>query len=499
MTVATSRDLASGRLGASALDEILSPAEQQGWLASAASDAFGDDVREDNAQVRRANRVRFDRLAADFRLAAVLPAVRRYLAFTMPAPRRTEFSRWSVSASPDTNKNSYPRLMTVTVHSLETLYVHAPVDQQHRTIFSLNVDRATMLRHWPNPAEAFEAAFVDDRGYAVRPGVLRLEVEGARNFLRLLEVDGVVEAARRLNLDMMRKGPCLQWKSHSFGLADLLFGTTGEPGTDGDDNYGLLRSAERARDEGDLAVAGGLYQRAALRGSAEAYAQLGFILHDMGDTAYAETAYRNAADAGHGLGWYGLAALRLEAGDTEKAESLYRKAADAGHAGALLDIGALQWQRGEKDLAEANFRIAAKARFPDAEAALGEVAADRGDRAAAVRHFDRAIKWGSTSALIGLGLLLENEGDLTGAEHRYQQASEAGDTNGLINLAMLCAFQHEDDERAEAYCRAAAEAGYPDPYAALGDLLHDEGLAEAAERYYHLAEAALSSETGEAV
>ncbi|MCM4079024.1 hypothetical protein [Paractinoplanes hotanensis] len=100
----------------------------------------------------------------------------------------------------------------------------------------------------------------------------------------------------------------------------------------------LLRFADRARDAGDLAGAAGLYQRAALRGSAEAYAELGFILRSMGDSAYAETAFQRAAEGGHGLGWYGLGLLRTEAGDTEQADVLYRRAAEAGHAGRLADV-----------------------------------------------------------------------------------------------------------------------------------------------------------------
>ena len=63
----------------------------------------------------------------------------------------------------------------------------------------------------------------------------------------------------------------------------------------------LMSFAARARDVGDLASAGGLYQQAALAGSAEAYAELGFILRRMGDTAYAETAFQRAAEGGHHL------------------------------------------------------------------------------------------------------------------------------------------------------------------------------------------------------
>ncbi|WP_204301489.1 GIY-YIG nuclease family protein, partial [Actinoplanes campanulatus] len=223
---------AAGRLGASNLDTIVSPVEQQYWLASPPSDRLGDEVRPDRNQIRVANQNRFKRVTADPRLASVLPAVRRYLARTVPFPRRTEFSHWSISAAPDTNKNSAPRMLTITLHSLETLFVWAPIDEQHRVIFELNVDLVTMQRHWPeleNVVESFRAALLSDTSYLVRPGVLRLAVEGARNFMRLLDVDGVVEAARRLNLDMIRKGPAMQWKSHSFGLGDLLLDPVDKP------------------------------------------------------------------------------------------------------------------------------------------------------------------------------------------------------------------------------------------------------------------------------
>lgn len=68
----------------------------------------------------------------DPRFENLVPALRRYVAWTVPFPRRTEVSRWAISAVPAVNVSTSPRLMTLTIQSLETLYVCAPVNEQTR-------------------------------------------------------------------------------------------------------------------------------------------------------------------------------------------------------------------------------------------------------------------------------------------------------------------------------------------------------------------------------
>jgi hypothetical protein len=140
-------------------------------------------------------------------------------------PRRTELSYWSISVLPATSKSFRPRLLTLSVHSLETLIVEAPSWDPERTMIRMNVDLPTMLDRWDTLDRLMDDAVglvARETSYAVRPNVLALQVEGGRNLMRLLSLDGVVDAARRLNLDLMRKGPAFHWKTHCFDLVDAF-------------------------------------------------------------------------------------------------------------------------------------------------------------------------------------------------------------------------------------------------------------------------------------
>jgi hypothetical protein len=61
-----------------------------------------------------------------------------------------------------------------------------------------------------------------DAGYRARPNVASLAATSAGHALRMLRQRGVLAAARRLNLDLMRKGPTMHWRTHCFDLADLV-------------------------------------------------------------------------------------------------------------------------------------------------------------------------------------------------------------------------------------------------------------------------------------
>lgn len=513
---------AAGRLGASDLDTIVSPEEQQQWLSSALSDHAGDEIRVDRAQVRIANHGRFERALADPRMTAVLPAIRRYLAWTIPYPRRTEFSRWSISAVPDTNKNSSPRMLTVTLHSLETLYVYAPFEEQHRTIFELNVDMATMQRHWPDANDlydAFGAVLAREGLYRVRPGVLGLAVEGARNFMRLLDVRGVAEAARRLNLDMIRKGSALQWKSHSFGLCDLLL----EPPVD-DTRQDPMHRGLTADSLGDLPRAKHFYRVAAEAGWPEAAFRLGDLLTELrddeqaaiwygraeqdgyhgvrrgpdfgntyglmerakhsdqeGDTSAAVALYQRAIASGSTEAYAELGLLLEEQGDAAGAEVAYQRSGEAGHGLGWFYLAAIRNQEGDAEQAEALYRKAVAAGYLGALIYIGLMQQERGEDDLAEANFRKAAKARYPYAEFLLGNIAALRDDRTAAVKHYNRAIKWGNTDGLVGLGQLLEADGDQDG-AEAHYRQAADAGNPGGFvnlAMLYALRHDDERAEA--------------------
>jgi hypothetical protein len=53
--------------------------------------------------------------------------------------------------------------------------------------------------------------------------VLAISFVGVHGYLSVWDIPGAVDAARALNLMLMRKGPTLQWRWHCYDLADWAF------------------------------------------------------------------------------------------------------------------------------------------------------------------------------------------------------------------------------------------------------------------------------------
>jgi tetratricopeptide (TPR) repeat protein len=250
----------------------------------------------------------------------VLFALHRYFAWTVPFPCRTEVSYWSISARPETAGGR--RLFTVAINVLETLFVFGPVDDPSIVDFHLNVDLDVLLARWGSLAAVMQqqCGLVASGAaiYRSRPAVARLWVSSAHDFVRMFTIDGVVDAARRLNLDLMRKGAALNWKSHSLDLADLIL----EPEPE--------RPALPSGDSTALGKAGAAYD-------------------GQGRFDLAETAYRQAltADPTNAQAAFGLANLLDERGDIQSADTLYRQAAASGDQFAAFAVGYLCQQRGD--------------------------------------------------------------------------------------------------------------------------------------------------------
>ncbi|GAA2474809.1 hypothetical protein [Winogradskya humida] len=215
---------AGGRLDAGDFELLVSPDEQRLFLASPRGGVRTADRRVEQPQQRERFAEKFGRLSADPRFAAYRETLRRYVSGAVPFPVRTELAYWSLSAMPSTNAASYPRLFTLSVNSLETLFLYAPKGEPERPELCLNVDLATLLEKWGSLEQVMARLPGVDAGeadYATRPGVATLTAFGSRSAARLLGTRGVLAAARKLNLDLMRKGPTMHWRSHCFDLADL--------------------------------------------------------------------------------------------------------------------------------------------------------------------------------------------------------------------------------------------------------------------------------------
>ncbi len=217
-----------GRLGATYLDELVPRAEQHSWLTSPRRHDCDLTTRREASNLRSRHRSRFDRLAADARFAVLCQPLRRYVLEALPFPERTELSYWALSAIPSTNRHTYPRLFTLSVHTLETLFVYTPRHEPDTVTFRMNVDRGVLLERWGSFRRLMSHmpdldAHIADH-YRARPDTAALQTFLPDRFLRLLSIPGILPAARRLNLDLMRKGPTTHWRTHCYDLADIALG-----------------------------------------------------------------------------------------------------------------------------------------------------------------------------------------------------------------------------------------------------------------------------------
>ncbi|MEU4791983.1 GIY-YIG nuclease family protein [Micromonospora tulbaghiae] len=208
----------TGRLGASDLDLLLPPSDQRRWLTAHEPCQVRLAERTVDPVLRRRARHRFDRLRADARFTDELARlVGAYLRLTIPVPERTELEYWTVTALPGTNAATFPRLLTVSVHSLETLFVCHDRRRPQDLHIRLNVDE-TVARSQLRTRLRLRSTRAARAHYRVRPGVLALRFGSVAGAYDALTRPQIVKAARRLNLDLMRKGAALNWKTHSPDL-----------------------------------------------------------------------------------------------------------------------------------------------------------------------------------------------------------------------------------------------------------------------------------------
>ncbi len=114
---------ASNVIGETDLDMVLSPEEQSTWLSCPAQ--FN---KNDTATPIILPDVQLNRFAKQYHRfkenPLYLPAsdlLKTYVQYCIPAPKRTEYSFWSVSCLPTTNINTWPRLLCVSAAVMELL------------------------------------------------------------------------------------------------------------------------------------------------------------------------------------------------------------------------------------------------------------------------------------------------------------------------------------------------------------------------------------------
>lgn len=215
-------DVPPGRVGPANLDAVVSIDEQEKWLAAAGS-VPDESTRRQDLQLRAAHHAAYQRLEASGYLADVVQVFRPYIGLVVPYPRRTERDFWAVSAMPSTNRTRrHQRLAALSINNVETLVMYR---YDEETYGFLNLSKSVFV----DMSGGSEEAELRAEGYAVEDAEYRI---GAGDIVRidsqpemlsaLLSRPAVVDAAKHLNLNLMRRGRSFQWRWHNYELADLL-------------------------------------------------------------------------------------------------------------------------------------------------------------------------------------------------------------------------------------------------------------------------------------
>ena len=218
----------SSILGDTDFDLLMPISEQDAWLSATSQLATGEN--QPKITLPESQQVRFSKNFAQFTehpsSQAALMLLREYINECVPVPRRSEYSFWSVSCMPSTNKDTWPRLLCVNAAMMELFVVGW--EKKTNLLWSfLTVDEDVLSDYWPSPDE-FLKHFPDvefvARGYRdAGQNQITLSCSGDTAMRRLLSDIGVCKAAAALNIRVMRKRANIYMKFHCVQLANQVF------------------------------------------------------------------------------------------------------------------------------------------------------------------------------------------------------------------------------------------------------------------------------------
>lgn len=213
-------------VGDTDFDIVMSAREQEAWLCAPSCLTDTEDsnpkiVLPETQQIRFSKHfARFEKHPLSLRALALF---KQYVWGCVPAPRRTEYSFWSVSCMPS-GSGAWPRLLCVNAAVME-LFVVGWEKQNSNVLWSfVNVAEDILLEHWASLDELAKAfPFVEIVRTEYRDAgqhQVSLHTYGGTPMERLLIDPGISKAAAVLGLRVMRKRATIYGKYHCAQLAD---------------------------------------------------------------------------------------------------------------------------------------------------------------------------------------------------------------------------------------------------------------------------------------
>lgn len=215
--------------GETDLDYLISPDEQERWLAQPlemnASDTSSRMRLPPQHESRHAHNYR-QFLAHPYH-EEVVEMLRLYINRCLPQPRLTEYSFWSLSCMPSTNASTWPRMAVVNLGMMEAFVLCFNKKDSSDNLAFVTVAAENLLQQLEKKNKYLDVDDADNRGYR-DAGQDQVTLLTSFDGMRALLADpDVQDAARLLALRVMRKGATIYAKHHCQQLADLVFKKAG--------------------------------------------------------------------------------------------------------------------------------------------------------------------------------------------------------------------------------------------------------------------------------
>ncbi|MDR3067958.1 MAG: GIY-YIG nuclease family protein [Cellulomonas sp.] len=174
-----------------------------------------------------ARRTRFSELARRGDYPALRRTLAHYVAETIPDPINTKRYAWTLTALPTTGRQKgVRRLFTFSCGNIETLLVLEGIldDGSQGLVACLNVaedpERALEVAMRPLSAAGRLHISIFDTSYKAADNVVRIEADTIDALDEVLTDPVVLDAAYRLNVQMMRRGPSMFARFHNDVFAE---------------------------------------------------------------------------------------------------------------------------------------------------------------------------------------------------------------------------------------------------------------------------------------
>lgn len=221
-------------IGDTDLDLVFSREQQDSWLSSPASFI----QNETSISAISLPEARLERFSSQFQkfkghqlfsLSSQLLSV--YLGNCIPSPKLTEYSFWAVSCFPATNRNTWPRLVCVSIGVMETFVLGYLKNSPTEMWGFLTVASDVLSETYENDEmlmASFPSIEIIRREYRdAGQHQITLWAGDERSLIMLLEDKAVQQSAATLALRVMRKRATIYSKFHCKQLADFALNQNG--------------------------------------------------------------------------------------------------------------------------------------------------------------------------------------------------------------------------------------------------------------------------------